>query len=90
MFEKLLATLWQEGKLDVVVRVRPSAAKSRFVGVLDDGSLKVEVAAPAEGNKGNVMLAKFLGHLFAVTPQSVRILSGKTGRMKLVRIIKPD
>lgn len=79
-----------EGKIDVLVRARPHAARSQFIGVLDDGSLKIDIAAPAEEGRGNAALAKFVGELFGVPASRVKILSGKTARLKLVRITAQD
>ncbi len=86
MLEDLQSRLLREGKIDVLVRVRPHAVKTRFVAVLEDGSMKVEIAAPAEDGKGNRVLQKFLGELFNVAASQVKILSGKTARLKLVRL----
>lgn len=86
MLEDLITKLAQEEKIDVLVRVRPHAIKTRFVDMLDDGSLKVELTAPAEDGKGNAALAKFLGELFSVPAGNIKILSGKAARLKLVRI----
>lgn len=86
MLTELKQRLAQEGKIDVLVRARPHAAKSQFIGVLDDGSLKIDIAAPAEEGRGNAALAKFIGELFDVPSSRVKILSGKAARLKLVRI----
>ncbi len=88
MLEVFKNRLVTEGKLDLMVRVRPHAARSQFIDVLDDGSLKIDIAAPAEEGKGNVALSKFLGELFDVPASKVKILSGKGARLKLVRITK--
>lgn len=83
---KFRQQLAQEGKIDVLIRARPHAAKSQLIDVLDDGSLKIDIAAPAEEGKGNAVLAKFIGELFEVPSSRVKILSGKAARLKLVRI----
>lgn len=86
MLDDIQERLRRDGKVDVLVRVRPHAAQSRFVAVLEDGSMKVEIAAPAEDGKGNRALQKFLGELFGVASSQVKILSGKAARLKLVRL----
>lgn len=83
---ELKQRLAREGKIDVLVRARPHASRSQFVGMLDDGSLKIDIAAPAEDGRGNAALAGFIAELFGVPPSRVKILSGKTARLKLVRI----
>ena len=87
MLDDLLAKLRNQGTVDVIVRVRPHAAKTQLVDVLQDGSIKVDIAAPAEDNKGNAALVRFLSEQFGVPKTHVKILSGTTARMKLVRIV---
>lgn len=82
-----MEALKRDGKIEIMVRVRPHAPKSRLVSVLEDGSLKLDIAAPAEEGKGNAALARFLGDLFGVGTSRVRVLSGKAARLKLVRIL---
>jgi len=86
MIDALRQRLEKEGRIDLMFRVRPHAAQSQFIDILDDGSVKIDIAAPAEDGKGNIALCKFIGELFGVPPLNVKILSGKTARLKLVRI----
>lgn len=86
MIEHLQQRLITEEHIEIVVRARPHAAKTQLVDLLDDGSLKIDIAAPADEGRGNTMLVKFLGEIFHVPSSSVKILSGKTARLKLVRI----
>lgn len=87
MIEDLQKRLVKDGRIEFVVRVRPHSAATQLTSVMEDGSLKIDVAAPAEDGRGNVMLVKFLGEQFVVPASSVKILSGKTARLKLVRIV---
>jgi len=86
MLDQLRTKLNRERRLDLSLRVRPGAARSRFVSTLADGSLKVDIAEAAEGGKANDALLRFLADLFAVHRSQVAVLSGKTSRRKLVRI----
>lgn len=86
MIQDLQNRLKSDGRIDILVRVRPHASKSELTDILEDGSLKIAIAAPAEDGRGNAMLMKFLGELFGVPASSIDILSGKTARLKLVRV----
>lgn len=86
MLNPLQQRLMEEGKIEFLVRARPHAAQSRVIGVLEDGSVKVDLAAPAEEGKGNKALGKLLAEVFGVSANHVFILSGKAARLKLVRI----
>lgn len=85
--EDLQKRLHAEQTLELFIRVRPHAAKTRLTSILQDGSVKIDVAVPAEDNRGNVAVVRFLADQFAVPTSNVKILSGKTSRMKLVRVI---
>lgn len=68
------------------VKVTPKAAKTEFAGTLDDGTLKVRVAAPPEKGKANAELCAFLARHYGVPRQNVTILSGETSHRKQVRV----
>ena len=84
--ETLRRQLAEKGSIDLTVRIRPHAAKTQYVDTLADGSLKIDVAAPAEDNRGNIALVQFLAEACDVSVSNVTILSGKTARLKLVRV----
>lgn len=88
MLEDKCAQLDASGQIDLMVRVRPHAPRTQVIGVLADGSVKMNIAAPAEENRGNIALIQALGELFGTPPAQIKILSGKTARLKLVRIQK--
>jgi hypothetical protein len=69
----------------VRVKVMPRA-KQPGIEMLADGSLRVRVAAPAEGGRANEALLKALAGHFGVPPRAVRIVSGLTRRAKLIEI----
>jgi uncharacterized protein (TIGR00251 family) len=89
MLEALREQLAREKRLDLVIRVRPGAPRSKFVSTLTDGSLKIDVAEAAEAGKANLALVRFLAESFGVERSTVEVLSGKTSRRKLVRIQLP-
>lgn len=86
MLDALRETLLRDGTVSFSVRARPGASASRITSVLDDGSVKIDVAAPAEEGKANAALVRFLAEAFAVATKDVSILAGGGGRKKIVRI----
>jgi uncharacterized protein len=86
MLDALREQLAREKRIDLAIRVRPGAARSRFVSTLADGSLKIDVAEAAEGGKANEALIRFLAQSFGVQRLDVEVLSGRSSRRKLVRI----
>ena len=86
MFDALHDRLHSEGTVTFPVRVRPGAAQTACTGMLADGSLKIAVAAAPEDGKANALLTRFLALQFGVRPAQVEIITGSTGRRKIVRI----
>lgn len=86
MFDDKRALLAEAGHVDLMMRVRPHAVKTQYVSTLEDGSIKIDLNAPAEEGRGNDALIRFLADGFQVPTGNVKILSGKTARLKLVRV----
>jgi uncharacterized protein len=82
----LLKRLAAEGKITFQVKVVPRASKSELVGFLEDGSLKVRLAAVPEKGKANEELKELLSRAFGVTRKQVEIIAGDASQRKLVRV----
>ena len=87
MFSSLQSELSHSGSVQFYVRVRPGMPVTKAVNFLDDESIKIDIAAPAEGGKANAVLTAYLASVFSVPKDHVRIVSGTTARTKLIRII---
>jgi len=86
MFNALLQELADKGSVRFYVRAKPSAASTKVVSVMDDESIKVDIAAPPEDGKANRELVSYLAKEFGVPKANVEIVSGATARQKLIRI----
>jgi len=75
-----------EKELYLRIKVIPSAARTELKEILADETFKIAVKAPPEKNKANQELIKFLGREFKCDKSSVKIISGQTDRLKLVKI----
>jgi hypothetical protein len=53
---------------------------------MDDGRLKIRLTAPPVDGAANEALVKFLSDQFKVGRSDVEIVSGHTGREKIVRL----
>jgi uncharacterized protein (TIGR00251 family) len=69
----------------LTVRIQPRASKNEVVR-LENGGLKIRLTAPPVDGAANEALVKFLADQFSVTRSQVEIVSGHTGRDKIVRI----
>ncbi len=86
MFDDLKNELAEKSSIRFYVRARPSAPKTRIIEKMTDESLKIAIAAPAENGKANGELIKFLSKEFDVSNKNMRIVSGKSARVKLVEV----
>ena len=78
------------GGVRIAVRVTPRAKRSAIAGTITDADgrpmLSVRLAAPPVDGAANKALIAFLADLTGVPKSAVAILSGETGRRKIVRI----
>jgi uncharacterized protein (TIGR00251 family) len=73
-------------QVTLTVKVVPRASKSEVVGMMDDGSLKVRVAAVPEKGKANDELRVVLARQYGVPVANVTIAAGAASTRKTVRI----
>lgn len=73
------------GGVHLRVHVKPRASKSHVVG-LRAGVLDVRVAAPPVEGEANAELCRTLGRYFGLAPSRVEVVSGATGRSKVIRL----
>jgi uncharacterized protein len=68
------------------VKVIPKSGRTCFAGEMEDGSIKIKVAAVPEQGKANAELVSWLAEYFEVPKANVEIVSGATAPRKLVRV----
>jgi uncharacterized protein (TIGR00251 family) len=73
------------GSVRIRIRAQPRASRTEIVGE-HGGALKVRVAAPPVDGAANDELVRHIAKRVGVAPSRVRVLSGDTGRSKVVEI----
>jgi uncharacterized protein len=73
------------GALEIEVLVVPRASRSRIAGV-QDGRLKVQLAAPPVDGAANAALVELLAEACGVRRGAVTVVAGQASRRKRVRI----
>jgi len=86
MLESLISELAEKDTVQFYVRVRSGMAKTEVQSIMDDESIKIHVAAIAENGKANAELKRYLAQEFGVSKENVKMLSGASNRVKLIRI----
>ena len=88
MFDSLLKELNKNCIVRFYVRARANTSRTKAVELMDDESIKIDIAAPPEAGKANTVLIKYLAKEFSVSKENVEIVSGQTARHKLIRITR--
>ena len=74
----------------LAVRVTPRASRNEIVELLDDGTIKVRIAAPPSDNEANEALIKFLSEILGIPRSRLDIVAGLSGRDKLISVVDMD
>ena len=74
----------------LAVRVTPRASRNEIVELLDDGTIKVRIAAPPSDNEANAALLDFLSEILGVPKSRLEIVAGESGRDKLISVTDMD
>ncbi len=68
------------------IKVTPRARTQGILSTLADGTIKIGVHAVAEKGKANQAVIKVLANHFKIRENQIKIISGATEQIKLVRI----
>jgi len=74
----------------LALRITPRSSRNQIAGVLNDGTVKVHLAADPADEKLNTELVAFLAEVLGVPRSRVEIVAGESGRDKLVSILDMD
>ncbi len=74
----------------LAVRVTPRASRNEIVEVLNDGTIKVRIAAPPADNEANQALVEFFSEILGVPKSRLDIVAGASGRDKLIAVLDMD
>lgn len=85
-FKEIVKKIEDGESVYLKVKTFPAAGRNCFLGLLEDGTLKLAIKAPAEKGKANFELVKYLAKELGLEKDLVEIISGKTARIKLIKI----
>jgi uncharacterized protein len=76
----------------ITVKVIPRAKKTGVAGVMDDGTIKIRIAAPPVEGAANRALIEFLAEALGLPRSQVDIVAGETSERKLISLtgISPE
>jgi uncharacterized protein (TIGR00251 family) len=76
------------GRLLVDIKVVPGASKTEAAGI-ENGRLRIRIAAPPEDGKANSVLVAFLAKELGCPRRDIEIVSGERSRLKTAAV-PPD
>ena len=74
--------------MTVAVKAVPRSRSTRAVG-MQDGALRVQIAAPPHAGQSNAALCGYLAEAAGVRPSAVRLRRGSSGARKLIEVDGP-
>jgi len=74
----------------LAVRVTPRASRNEVVEILEDGTVKVRIAASPADDEANAVLLDFLSEILGVPKNKLDIVAGVVGRDKLISVVDMD
>lgn len=74
----------------LALRITPRASRNEIVGMLNDGTIKIHIAAPPVDDAANKELVEYLAEVLGVPKSRVEIVAGANGRDKLVSVLDMD
>ena len=79
----------EEPGVTIEIQVQPKASRDEIVG-LQNGRVKVRVAAVPQDGKANERLREIIAEALGVSKSSVQIIRGETSRLKTIRVLGVD
>lgn len=71
------------GRIRLLIKAVPGASKNAFAGI-QDGRLRVKIAAAPEDGKANEELRSFLAKALGVPKKEVSLMGGERSRFKTI------
>ena len=78
--------LAREKQLSLTIKVIAKSSRNEIVGMLEDGTLKLKIAAAPEKGKANAEICAYLAREFQVRQKDVEIVRGQLSPLKRVVI----
>ena len=90
MLERIIDENKNKKEFYLRLKARPNSAVTKIVSVMEDDTIKIDVAAPPSKGQANREIIQFLAQSFKVGRKHVTIISGAGDRLKLIKIINSN
>ncbi len=85
MWKKELA---DHGMVTITVKIHPNAQRNQMKSIMEDGTVKIAIAAAPEGGKANRELIRFLAQELDIRRTCIAIKSGSSSPRKVLEIYR--
>jgi len=86
MFNKIKPDLKANSKVYLKIKVRAGANRNEVSGILEDGTIKINIAASPVKNKANKELISFLAKELELPRSKLKIIKGEKNKLKILKI----
>ncbi len=86
MLQKFKKELKENKNIYLQIKVNPGKPKTEIKEIMENNFIKISISSPPKKGKANKELIKFLSKEFNVQKDNIKITSGKTDKIKLIRI----
>jgi uncharacterized protein YggU (UPF0235/DUF167 family) len=86
MLEKIIENLANNKETFFNIKVIPGAPKTEIREEMLDGTIKIALAVQPEKGEANLELIAFLAKTLGVRKYQVKILSGLSSKLKLIKV----
>jgi uncharacterized protein (TIGR00251 family) len=86
MLKEFKRQLEEKSEIYLRIAVRPGTSKTAIKEIMDNGTIKIDIAALPVKGKANQELIKFLAQKFDVSQNNVKIIKGFKEKIKLIKI----
>jgi uncharacterized protein (TIGR00251 family) len=84
--KKYQAELVEKKELYLRVKAHPGAMETGIKEIMDDETIKIDIAAPPVKGRANNELIRFLAQYFNINKKQIMIISGQAEKIKLLKI----
>jgi hypothetical protein len=71
----------------ITVKVTPKSKKNAVAGIMEDGTVKVQVTAPPEEGKANAAVVEVLAKALGLKAGQIEIVAGLSAERKLISLV---
>lgn len=85
-FKRCGIKLAREDEVFLKVKVRAGAGKAEIKKIMEDGTIKIDLSSAPVRGRANKELVCFFARQFSIPEKNVKIISGLSNKIKLIRL----